>query len=275
MILSYTGVDGSYWRLAGDAEGRDGVLVPEGGLDGLVASVEAYTAPGSTSTGGRVTGLDVEQLEGTISYLVDPIFVPANERVGQEPEHSAALYRAWRNAWSLNPHRTGTLRLRPSDGDTLTTTVRAASISSPEVSPDHNSPGWLEGEINVIGDLGVWLAGREIVPDGSVFVNTGDLPLWPTIEWSGSGQSLTVPGLSAPILLPAAGARVYRYDTDPATGGIITDAETGEVATQLWRQLRGARPPRPIEPGQSTDGWDTTAGASLYVQPRVLDPWAW
>lgn len=275
MIMSYAGVNGSYWRLAGDSEGRDGVIVRDGGLEGLVAEVETYTAPGAQSTGGRVTGMDVEPMSGTLTYIADPIFVPLGERVGQEPVHTAALYRAWRRAWSLNPHRTGTLYLSPSGGETLTTTVRAASFPGPSDSPDSPDAGWLEGDINVVSDLGLWLAERIGVQPGEVWINSGDLPAWPTVEWSGSGQSLTVPGLSAPIPLPAAGARVCRYDTDPATGGLVTDVATGETVSALWRQMRGARPPRPIEPGEGTSGWSTTSGAQLYVQPRVLDPWAW
>lgn len=275
MILDYTGVDGSHWRLAGDSEGMEGVIVRDGGLQGMVGEVETYTAPGAQSTGARVTGLDVEPMTGTLTYIADPIFVPLGDRIGEEPEHAAALYRAWRRAWSLNPYRTGTLRLSPSGGDTLTTTVRAASFPGPSDSPDSPNADWLEGEVDVISDLGVWLAGRVAPGPGEVWVNSGDLPVWPTIEWTGSGQSLTAPGLSDPIPLPAAGARVCKYDTDPATGGLVTDTETGETVSALWRQMRGARPPWPIEPGGSNTGWSVTPGAQLYVQPRVLDPWAW
>ncbi|MBB1033400.1 hypothetical protein G6031_03215 [Dietzia sp. CQ4] len=279
MNFTYTGIESSpsSWRIAGDGEGREGVVVVAEGLEGLVAEVKVHTEPAAAATGMRPLGFDVEEMNGTLSYLVGDDFLAADSGLGYGPDVVDAIYRRWRAAWTLNPLHPaggGLLTAHAPGKPALSTRVRATKMPGPERSPDAPSGDWVAGEMDIVSDSGIWVGEDEPVAPGRVWRNSGDLPVYPQIHWTGSGKSFTPPGLSTPVALPSTSTPLV-LDTDPATGGVIrADTPGGALDHPAWRAMRGRRVPRPVEIGGTTDGW-VLGGCTMSCRVLVIDPWAW
>lgn len=262
--VTYEGVDGTRWHLAGPDRGAEGVQLAS--IEQLVGAVSVSTTPGPGRVGVIRTGLPrVSEMAGGV-----PVIICGADATPQQPTFEAM--RAFRRAWSqLTP---GVLELGSVDSSILRARVWLAEPLAPPVNDPYDSPVQRHNlAVPIVADAGYWSGPRqeyEGIGAPVEIYNRGDLQVWPVVSWEGAGPTITGPGV-APLVLPTApeGAQI---DLNPATGTVIT--VDGEPAPELWSQLRGRSFPTGIPP-RGTAVWTFSAGAMATVTPRVLDPWSW
>lgn len=264
FTVIYRGIDGSVWQLAGPGQGAEGVRL--GSLAGLVGSASAETTVAPGRVGVIRTGVPVVPvMSGTVNVVISGM-----DASPKRP--TPGVLRAWRRAWSHLVE--GELMIGSSESTLLRAAVRLSDPLGPPANDPFDHPGQRhERSLSVVADSGCWLGPSTPYPgtgEPVVVHNRGDLVAWPLVEWSGSGRSITGPGV-APLSLPTApdGATV---NTDPATGTVITVG--GEPDPDLWSQLRGRSFPVGVPPHGQAE-WTFSPGTTATVTPRVLDPWGW
>lgn len=264
FTVIYVGVDGSVWQLAGPGQGAEGVRLAL--LEGLVGSASAATTVGAGRVGVVRTGAPaVPAMTGAVKVVISGM-----DASPKRP--TPGVLRAWRRAWSHLAD--GELMIGSSESSMLRVAVRLSDPLPPPANDPFDHPTQRhELALSVVADSGCWLGSPETYPGtGSPVqvLNRGELVGWPVVEWSGSGRSITGPGV-APLSLPTApdGATV---NTDPATGTVITVG--GDPDPDLWSQLRGRSFPVGVPAfGEAT--WTFSTGTTATLTPRVLDPWSW
>lgn len=260
--VTYRGVDGSLWQLAGHQGGAQGVTLAS--VAGLVGSASASTTTAPGRVGVVRTGVPVVPvMAGTVRVVVS-----GADASPKRP--TPGVMRAWRRAWSHLVD--GELSISSSETSVVRAAVRLVDPIPPPATDPFDHPGERHVvELEVEAETGVWLGIPEIIAgtgDPVTVRNFGQLVAWPVVEWSGSGHTITAPGID-PIELPDT-SQVARINTDPATGTVIT--VDGEPNPDLWSQLRGRSFPVGI-PAHGEAEWVFSPGTTATVTPRVLDPW--
>lgn len=259
--LTYRGVDGPTWQLAGRNQGAEGVAVE--GVAGLVASATSTLEPAPARTGVELVGYSFEAMTGTLQVRVSDRWRDDNAL-----EELGRLHRRWRQAWSQ--FADGELTLRSESGPLLRTRARLSKVAeTPATSPNSHGLVSLVTAVDVLCLDGVWIGQSQRHEGASQVLNLGELDGYPRVEWVGSGATVSGPGLPA-VTLPSTPVPAV-WHTDPATGGLVT--VDGEPATGLRQQLRGRVAPVPISPGESA-GW-TFTGCVGVITPLICDPWRW
>lgn len=264
ITLAYAGVDFSEWTLVGERQGAQGAEAAK--VSGFIASPDTTVEARPARTGHVVSGFTVPPMTGTLDLTV------SSQLVDGETRELDDIFDALALAWS--PLVDGELTWVSDRGVLMRTRARLASggFPMPDRSPTERAPGQPVRRVPLSLSVqcldGLWIGPQSAPYTGAVQVlNAGDLDDYPRIEWVGSGATVSGPGIPEFTLPTTAVPAVW--DTDPATGGMVTI--DGQPATALRQQMRGRVAPVPIEPG-TTAPW-TFTGCTAVVQPVFLNPW--
>lgn len=138
----------------------------------------------------------------------------------------------------------------------------AVRLSAPLAAPTFRPTAGARIPVALVADRGVWESTG--TGTGTVEItNFGDITVWPSIVWSGSGQRITLPS-GATIALPTVTGE-HTVSLDRTHGGIVTRAG----------QLTGISVDLVSEgvPAGQTRTYKASAGARLEWGIGVLDPW--
>lgn len=230
-------------------------LLPDG-VSGLVGQVEDRAITSVNVAGQVLDGVVVSPFTGALTLgLVSSLDDIANK---------------W--AWfrSLFPvgrvGKYGTLRVRRG-GESWSCHVRASSVLAPPSTNLGVSRVVQDVTVDLVCDDGFW-SSRTFTSSGHTEItNAGDLPLWPSVVWSGAGASVTVPsGVSFTLPTPPSGSRVMLLD--PHESMAVLDGEV--LDRDLW-PVPGAVAEG--VPDGETRTFSTTGESSLMWQEKVFDPW--
>lgn len=198
--------------------GPSAVTLPAGGITGLVGQPKAVTTESGFAPGAVLHGYTSGVVEGSVKLLVEPPFTFGQVAGWFSPNRDAFLIV---NGWEL------AVRLRE-------------MVAPPDVAPDGEP--LIEVEIPLVSFDGVW---RSPPKRGASIVNDGDVPIWPTFEWSGPSASVRWPsGLDT--ALPSVAA-LSTLDTSPQGG--FTVRTSGRINTAASSQVTGFS--EPVPPGGS------------------------
>jgi hypothetical protein len=256
LQVSLTDIWGVQWALTRGAPGRPGVYLM--GPVGLASPIEVTARATTSQVGVTPVGWKAEHMETTWDL---------GFRGDDEP-----LLEVWSLFLrGLSPLQESTLRVTlPSRGTLSCPLVRTSEDPEPEKSPATPGLPSLQVQVPVTSWQGCW-HGETVAHRGeSVVANAGDLPAWPTIRWSGSGASVTAPGIGK-VPLPDAGDRVAVLETDPAVAARVRVG--GVDAPDLWRGMRGRLFPLSV-PGFGTARWSFD-GCVGYLTSRHSHMWRW
>lgn len=211
--------------------GPSPVTLASGGVDGLVTKPEVVASTSGFVPGRLVHGLTTPPVEGQLRLLVD-----AN------PGYRAVA--AWFSFRKLAEIIVGDWSLPVRLG---------GPVPPPEVAPDGEP--LVEMTVPLVGDGGVWLSP---VHTGDTIENTGDVPVWPTITWSGtaavawpSGMVTTLPAVTAESVL----------DTAPESGLVVRTG--GVVNVPASKSVEAFT--EPVMPGETAHLGLTNCKASWRI----------
>lgn len=253
--LDWYGVDGSVWPLN---QHQSGVRLLE--LSGLTATPERSHLQNASGVGAAHTATTYKPLEGELEVLLSESL--SHQRYGG----LGWLYRRFNKAFSTT--RPGKLVITPPHSIAWEIdAVLDEPIKTPEKNPDTQSH--IQATIPLLSHNGVWHQREpDIYTSGQPIKNNGDLDLYPTIEWSGSGQWFRI--ASTNERLPNV-SRTHKLSLDPATGWAVTDSN-GNQAIHHWREFRGKAFPFVIAPGQEKT-ITASSGVRIISRQRVESPW--
>lgn len=201
-----------------------------------------------------------EPIEGSLDLVI------ADHSPFMGELHSISVTeRLWRNAWSMREY--STLVVMDDDGPGayyLKLRLAAPIPDFPEFDPD----GYVDFTQSVVSESDVWQ--QMVSSDESTVnvVNSGDVDVWVSVEWSQAG-TLVMPSTAA-IVLPAVSSPRSMH-LDPEESCIVTDSD-GAIDYGLWRSLRGKVFPEPVTPGE-TRKFGVPEGAKLIYHVGVYSPW--
>lgn len=257
ITLTYRGPDGSQWEYVGVDQGREGIVAAK--VEGFVADPDVTFEPTPSQAGEMAAGWVLGSMKGTLDLNVSPLFLESDESLHR-------LYDRVGRSWSKLAD--GELTWRSDAGVLMRTRARLDGVFP---TPDKSPAGLGERLVRVGFPVrcldGLWLGPVSQYAGTSQVLNLGDLDGYPLVEWSGSGAKVAGPGIPT-FALPST-SQTAVWDTDPATGGLVTI--DGQPATALRRLLRGRVAPTPIPAGQSAE-WVFT-GCTAVMQPKILNPW--
>lgn len=257
ITLTYTGVDGSHWEYVGPGQGREGVVAAK--VTGFVADPTVTYESTPAQAGEDAVGWVLGSMTGALDLNVSPLLSTTGGDLHR-------LFDRLGRAWSKLAD--GELTWRSDAGVLMRTRARLdAAFPMPDKSPASLGERLLRASVPVRCLDGVWLGPTSTHSGAGMVPNMGDLDGYPQVRWSGSGAQVSGPGIPT-FTLPTT-AQTAVWDTDPATGGLVTI--DGQPATALRRQLRGRVAPAPIVPGGSAS-W-TFTGCVGVMQPKILNPW--
>ena len=252
----YIDPHGRSWDLS---HGSDGVVLLEGGLDGLagVSSTEGvrlagvpgqFVVPGSSA---------VEPVAGVMRVLLDPSDVAPMEQ----------LFPAWASAWSTR--RPGRVELRREGGPLTWFSCRLGDegLPAPERSPllQRHVPM----DIPYVVDDGVfWERGSG--SNNVTVTNRGYVFVWPRVVWAGRGGSVTMPS-GARLTLPDTPGEERVFHLDPLESGLISDLD-GVPDRALWEKVRRSFFVEAVPPGEERT-YRLFAGARLEYDIGFSTPW--
>lgn len=256
LQVSLTDRWGIQWGLTGGAAGRSGVYLM--GPVGLASPIEVTARQTTQQVGVTPVGWTAQQMDATWKL---------GFRGDDDP-----LYEVWSLFLrGLTPLVPSTLRVtNPARGTLTCPVVRTSEDPQPEKSPYTAGLRSLTVDIPVVSYQGCW-HGETVSHRGeSVLANSGDLPAWPVVQWSGAGASVTAPGIGT-VPLPDTGGRVAVLETDPAVASRVK--VDGVDAPDLWRGMRGRLFPLPVD-AHSTARW-TFADCVGRLTSRHSHMWRW
>lgn len=247
---------GIQWALTRGAPGRTGVYLM--GPVGLASPIEVTARQTTQQIGITPVGWTAAQMSTTWD-------------LGFRGDDTTLL-----EVWSmflrgLNPLVPSTLRVTMKSRGTLECPlVREAQDPEPDKSPATIGLKSLQVQVPVISYQGCWNGETLSYRGPSVLANSGDLPAWPTVRWTGAGAAVTAPGIGR-VPLPDAGSRAAVLETNPEVASRVT--VDGVDAPDLWRGMRGRLFPLPVG-GFSTAQW-TFDGCVGSLTSRHSDMWRW
>lgn len=256
--VSLTDAHGVQWALTRYAPGRKGMWLMA--APDLAAAVEVNARATTDQVGATPVGWHIDPMEGSL-------------KLGFHVE-DAPLVEAW------SSFVRGFTAFEPS---VLHSVLPGRSVQScrvwlkgempePERSPATPGLRSFEVDVPIISYDGCWRGETTRYTGKNVVVrNSGDLPLYPLVRWSGSGAWVTAPIIGR-VDLPDTGTRIAVLDTTPAKSTKVT--VDGEPAPDLWRRLRGQVFPLPVPP-YSTASWGFHGGAVGLCTPLSTTRWRW
>lgn len=218
--------------------------------------------------------IEVDTLSGFVgTYTDNPVVVPGEpgaalllaDRTVAPMEGSFTLVLFTFDQWvkahaDFSTRAPGTLLLRRDSGAEYQVAMQlAASLPAPGAVPRQGA----RIELSAVCYAGVWSRHYTAAGSSVSIANGGDVPIWPTLVWSGSGgtvrlpsgASFTLPAVTAEHRLPlrrSNSARVWVGDTRAA----VTVDAVGEMI-----------------PVDETRLFGLPAGAHLEWEEGVLNPW--
>ncbi|WP_291478501.1 hypothetical protein [Corynebacterium sp.] len=256
MQVDLTDRWGIQWALTGNAPGRPGVHLM--GPVGLASPIQVTARQTTSQVGVSAVSWKSEQMEATwkIGFRGDD----------QPLSETWAMFLR-----GLTPLVPSTLRVKvPKRGILTCPVVRTSVDPEPDKSPYTRGLKSLIVDIPVTSYQGCW-HGETVSHRGpSTLANSGDLPSWPVVQWSGAGASVTAPGIGE-VALPDTGGRTAVLETDPAFASRVT--VDGVDAPDLWRGMRGRLFPAPVD-AHSTARW-TFDGCVGRLTSRHSHMWRW
>lgn len=252
----YVDPHGRSWDLS---YGEDGVLLLEGGLDGLsgvraTEGVRLAGVPGQIVVPGSAT---IEPVAGVMRVLLDP----------GDGHTMEQLYPAWVAAWSHD--RAGRVELRREGGPLTWFSCRLGDEGLPSSPRSPLLQRRLPMDIPHVVDDGVfWERGSGT--NNVTVTNRGHVFVWPRVYWSGSGGAVTMPS-DAQVVLPTAadGERVFHFD--PLESGLIADLD-GTPDRVLWEKVRHPYFAESVPPGEERT-YKLFPGARLEYDIGFSIPW--
>lgn len=197
-------------------DGPSNVTLPAGGVNGLVSQPKPVTTESGFAPGAVLHGYTTGVVEGSVKLLVEPPFT-YKQVVGWFSLNRNAYLIV--NGWEL------AVRLRE-------------MVAPPQVAPDGEP--LLEVEIPLVSFDGVW---RSAPRRGARVTNDGDVPVYPLIEWTGSGAFVRWPS-GFVTTLPEVTA-TSTLETAPWGGFTVRSA--GEVNSVVSGKVAGFS--EPVAPG--------------------------
>lgn len=166
---------------------------------------------------------------------------------------------------SFSTTKYGRLELR-TEGRIFSCPVRLSSALPPPASaPKHGST--LEVSLVSDGEYGgLWSRAYQSDKNKVTVTNMGDVPIWPTVEWEGSGGSVKLPS-GASFTLPAVHGP-HMLSLARHMSGKVTSARGFEP--DVTKQIGAVGEQVPV--GQQRV-YEIPAGAKLHWREGVLDPW--
>lgn len=256
LQVSLTDRWGIEWALTRGAPGKPGVYLM--GPVGLAAPIQVTARATTSQVGVTPVSWKADQMEATwnLGFRAD----------------DAPLAEVWSLFLrGLTPLVPSTLRVtHPSRGTLTCPIVRTSEDPAPDKSPFTPGLPSLKADIPITSYQGCWQGEANSYEGERIVANSGDLPAWPTVQWSGAGASVTAPAIGK-VALPDTGGRVAVLDTDPARASKVT--VDGVDAPDLWRGMRGRLFPLPVEP-HSTATWTFDECVGRLVS-RHSHMWRW
>jgi hypothetical protein len=256
LQVSLTDRWGIEWALTRGAPGQRGVYLM--GPVGLASPIQVTARATTSQVGVTPVSWKADQMEATwkLGFRAD----------------SAPLLEVWSLFLrGVTPLVESTLRVtHPSRGTLTCPIVRTSEDPAPDKSPATPGLPSLTVDIPVTSYQGCWHGETNNYQGASTLGNSGDLPSWPVVQWSGAGASVTAPGIGR-VVLPDAGGRTAVLNTDPALASQVT--VDGVDAPDLWRGMRGRLFPLPVEP-HSTATWSFDGCVGRLVS-RHSHMWRW
>lgn len=231
--------------------------IKSGGIEGLVGSTMDTVATPLSGLGQVVLSQRPESMSGSLTFHCR---ADRKRDVGQ-------VVADLRGAFSPLTGRGNLLRVNSPLGVVETRVRLSSSISAPV-----EDPSWGDMVYNltvpVISDEGIWwLPGRSGAESVQVR-NTGDVPVWVRIRWSGEGGAVTMPS-GASFTLPKS-AQPRNLFVSRQHSLVVRD-DLGNVDRVLWKKLRSALP-EVVPPGK-TGNFRLPVGATANWREGVFDPW--
>lgn len=255
--VSYSSPQGHGFELLsppGEGRRRRPVNIPEGGLDGLVSSLDFTDVESVTRYGARQVDFKTSPLEFDLPVVVTNADKPLD-----------AQDQDWRQAWS--PFKDGKLTVVNVAGQNRWTPVRLSSITAPPHLLHRKRA--VEVTVSARAMSGCWFGATQRYFDTVTLLPVGTLPPSLRLKWDGSATSVTFPD-GRTVNLPAiTGTRFINLDY--GYSGQVT-FENGLVDSVVWSQLRGLVTGLTLTPHEPAN-FVLGAGLSLEVTPRYLSPW--
>lgn len=256
LQLSLTDRWGIQWALTRNAPGKVGVDLM--GPVGLASPIQVTARQTTSQVGVSPVSWRTGQMEATWKL---------GFRADAEP-----LSEIWSLFLrGLTPLVPATLRATiPKRGTLSCPIVRTSEDPEPDKSPYTPGLPSLKVDIPVTSYQGCWHGETVSHRGASTLANSGDLPTWPVVQWSGANASVTAPGIGE-VALPDTGGRTAVLETDPAFASRVT--VDGVDAPDLWRGMRGRLFPAPVD-AHSTARWSFD-GCVGRLTSRHSHMWRW
>ena len=247
----WEGHDNSRWRLLGDRRGPVSLRRP----GGLVGHPERAYHRASTGVGVTVGATTSAEMTGELELVAS----------ASQSDSAGDVHEAFLRSWSTS--RPGHLVVVDGARKLWRTPLLLDPAEPLDRSPQ--AGGAFAFTVPVVSLAGVWFGEVQEVSGSPVEVfNGGDLPMFPTIVWSGSGQWVTLP-TGVTVQLPTVVGE-YRLSTDPGTGFVVHGPNG--VATGVRAAMRGLPVMGRTESMEATV-WSMSAGVRLDHVERIYSPW--
>lgn len=249
--LTMTDWKGTDWDFTNDwAAG-----IKAGGIDGLIGTMDTTTATPLATPGQTALSQRAGVMTGALTFL-------CRAAGGRDAGEVAAALRA---AFSPLAHQRSLLKLSTPAGDMVLWVRLGEGMAAPTQDPSW-SEVVLDVRIPLVADDGVWWTMPEQGTGTVTITNDGDVPVAPTITWSGAGGVVKVPS-GAMFQLPA----VTSQHTLVLQKIPKITANNEPAAPEVTHALR-AIPIELVPPG-ATRQFHVPPGATIQWKKGVLDPW--
>lgn len=253
-LVSLTDIHGTKWALTRGAPGRSGVDLM--GPLGLRTKFTVNARSTTQQIGATMTGWSGDPMESTVKLGIHAEDTPLIEVHARFERGVAAVQESLLDVTV--------------DGKGTVQAPVLVSLTDPDKSPA--TPGLMGVHVDATMKSlqGCWLGLPEEHTGQVLITNPGDLPIWPTVRWTGADAAVTAPGIGR-VMLPNAGGRVAELETNPEVASRVR--VDGMDAPDLWRGMRGRLFPLPI-PGFSTATW-AFDGCVGITRSAHSTPWRW
>lgn len=252
--LTWISPSGQEWELTS----LDWVAgIRAGGIEGLVGEPTdvAVSTPGEA--GQVLDSQEYPAMRGTLRFAVR----------GDGEKSADDVWAELRQSFRHKQY--GTLILRGSAYGNLSAATRRGGVIPPPLVDPASEEVILDVDVPVISDEGCWWTDT-LTGTGTVTVsNSGDVPVYVKIRWSGSGGVVTLPS-GATFTLPATPIPRILHLSSAQSLVVLTDS--GVVDPILWKQVRGVALPE-LVPAEESRTFQLPSGATLEWQLGVMDPW--
>lgn len=247
---------GREWQVVGDPRSR--VAIEAGGMSGMVAR----SAETLVSVSGRPGSRPVASRVDSLAPSWEMVFMDRDGRgLGEDVAE-------WLEAW-----REGVTVMLESSVGMLSTRGRVPPDGDHAFEHNPHSPRLRRGSLKMswpwMAERPVWESPRS--GSGTVeILNYGDVALSPALSWEGSGQSVTVRGVTIPLPSVPGGALMV---LDHADNCVVTDGAGVKLeGPSAWSRTRALDLSVVVPPGRS-ETILATEGVHVSWSVGVKSPW--